>query len=112
MSEIVLYRYDGIHCQRDRRNMKDEDMARCIDAVDKLKQAGRTKVLVEEDDENKLASSDANLGKSAKQTAEIVGTSERKIEKYRTVRDHGDPETLAALNAGETIKNEGENIHE
>jgi len=81
-----------IHCQRDRRNMTDADIAWCIEAVDKLKGKG---------ERTDLASLDARSGKSAQETAEIVGTSERKVEKYRTVMTHADDETKAAVKSGE-----------
>ena len=89
-NEDEAIRY-AIHCQRDRRNMTDADIARCIEAVDKLKGKG---------ERTDLASSDARSGKSAQETAEIVGTSERKVEKYRTVMTRADDDVKAAVKSG------------
>lgn len=85
----------AIHNQRDRRNMTDADIVRCIEALDKRKRQG---------ERTDLASSDAKLGgagKSAKKTANVVGTSERKVEKARTVLEHGDEATKQAVKSGD-----------
>jgi ParB-like chromosome segregation protein Spo0J len=75
----------AIHNQRDRRNLADADIASLVEAVDKRKKRG---------ERIDLASSDAKLspGKSAQETAKIIGTSERKVEKVRTILDHAEPE--------------------
>ena len=83
----------AIHCQRDRRNMTDADIVRCVEVVDKLKQAGRKS-------EKELGSSEPNLGRSAETTAKIVGTSASKVKKVRTINAHADEETKAAVDAG------------
>ena len=86
----------AIYLQKVRRNITDADILSCIEAVDKVKSPGRP---IKE-----LASSDANLdsdsfdnggtepsllnenkGKSAKETADIVGTSISKVERSRVV---------------------------
>jgi hypothetical protein len=59
---------------------------RLVELVDKRKKAGRK-------EKEELASSDANFGKSAKDTASVVGTSVKKVEKTRTILDHADSET-------------------
>ncbi|MBN1841675.1 MAG: hypothetical protein JW883_05260 [Deltaproteobacteria bacterium] len=74
----------AIHNQRDRRNLTDGDLLRCIKAVDERKPQGQR---------TDLASSDAKLGKSSEVTAKIVGTSPRKVEKARTLLDYGDEQT-------------------
>ena len=81
----------AIHNQRDRRNLEGKDLFRLIAEVDKRKKAGRP---------DNLASSDANYGKSAQETAEIVGTSQAKVERTRTVIDHADEETKQAVAGG------------
>lgn len=70
----------AIHHQRDRRNLTDSEILRCIEVVDELKARGRPK--------DELAQSCANLetkGKSSERTAEIVGVSPRQVEKVRAV---------------------------
>jgi ParB-like chromosome segregation protein Spo0J len=83
----------AIHNQRNRRNLTETELLRCIEAVDKRREAGRPS--------KELASSDANLakGKSAKKTAEIVGTSQATVERARNVLS--DPEAKQAVMAGE-----------
>jgi hypothetical protein len=57
----------------------------------------------------KLASDDANLevnkGKSAKTTADIVGTSQTKVEKARKVLKEATPETKDEINQGKKTIN-------
>ena len=82
----------AIHNQRNRRNITEAELLRCIEAVDKRREAGRPP--------KELASDDANLpkGKSAKKTAEIVGTSQATVERARAVLS--DPEEKAAVMTG------------
>ncbi len=88
--EAEALRY-AIHNQRDRRNMTDADILRCVEAVDERKPKGGDHT-TEKGKAKAKASSDA-IGKSAKKTAGIVGTSERKVEKARTILDHADDKT-------------------
>ena len=83
----------AIHNQRDRRNLSDGDLLRCIEAVDQTKQRGGDHTT-----EKAKASLDAiDKGKSSEETARIVGASPRKVEKARTVRQHADEETKGAV---------------
>ena len=66
----------SIHNQRDRRNMTDDVLLRCIEAVDKRKKQGAR---------TDLASSGTKSGKSSEETARIVGTSRSKVEKVRAI---------------------------
>jgi ParB-like chromosome segregation protein Spo0J len=93
----------AIHNQRDRRNMTDADLIRCIEAVDKTKQRGGDRK-----SEKSKASSDAidPQGKSSEETAKVVGTSARKVEKARTVIKNADPETKLAVLEGEKSINQ------
>lgn len=90
-SEDEALRY-AIHNQRDRRNLTDADILRCVAELDKRKVVGRPE---------KLASREANFGKSAEDTAETIGTSRVKVEKARTILDHADEETKGAVERGE-----------
>ena len=93
----------AIHNQRDRRNITDADIMRCIEAVDKRKRTGR------KSDAEKLASLEANSGKSAEETAKIVGTSKTKVEKARTIIAHADDKTKQEVNEGKKSINKGYN---
>ena len=76
----------AIHSQRDRRNLTDAEIARCILTLDERRKAGRPS--------KELAQSCANLeGKSCEQTARAVGISQRKVEQTRTIFDHADEGT-------------------
>jgi ParB family chromosome partitioning protein len=88
----------AIHNQRDRRNMTDADILRCIEAVDKLKPRGgdRKSKLAK----SKTSSEAIDSGKSAQKTAGIVGTSKTKVEQARTVMKHADEETKHDVLAG------------
>lgn len=85
---------EAIYLQISRRNMTDAEIISCIEAVDKVKSPGRpTKELASLDANLDSVSTDTaitrpplhNKCKSAKETAEIVGTSTTKVEKARVV---------------------------
>jgi ParB-like chromosome segregation protein Spo0J len=86
----------AIHNQRNRRNLKDKDIIRLVAALDTRRKAGRPKV-----EDEKLASNAANFQerKSAKKTAETIGTSRAKVERTRTVM--ADEKVAAEVKAGE-----------
>ena len=92
--EDAALRY-AIHNQRNRRNLTDVEIIRCIEALDRRKQAGRPS--------EKLASKKANFkkGKSAQETAKLVGTSRAKVERVRTVLEHAEEPVKEAVKAGE-----------
>lgn len=74
----------AIGCQRNRRNITDGELLKCIEVLDTQYKRG------------KKASGDANKdtnGKSSEKTAEAVGTSTRKVEKARTVLNKADEQT-------------------
>ena len=83
----------AIHNQRDRRNLTDADLLRCIKAVDKRHSWGGDR----KSKEAKIKSSSEPLISSAKATAETVGTSESKVKKARTILDHADRGTKQAV---------------
>jgi ParB-like chromosome segregation protein Spo0J len=94
--EAVEY---AIHRQRDRRNLSDAELWKCMQWMDKRKERGGDQGR----DGGKFqpkASNEAN-GKSAEKTAETLGISRAKVEKARTVMDHGDEETIQAIEQGE-----------
>ncbi len=81
----------AIHNQRDRRNLTDADLLRCIEAVDERKPRGGDRK--SEAVKSKTSSEAIDSGKSAEQTALIVGTSKTKVEKARTLLDYADEQT-------------------
>jgi ParB family chromosome partitioning protein len=89
----------AIHNQRDRRNITDADILRCIEAVDKLKSRGGDRK--SESAKSKTSSEAIDSGtSSAAQTAKIVGTSKTKVEKARAVMKRADEGTKNDVRAG------------
>jgi ParB-like chromosome segregation protein Spo0J len=90
----------AIHNQRDRRNLTDSVLLRCIEAVDKMKQRGGDRK-----SQKSIAPSEAiEKGKSAEETAKVVGTSRAKVEKARRVSR--DPEGKQAVIEGKKSLNQ------
>lgn len=82
----------AIHNQRNRRNITESELLRCIEAVDKRREAER-------DDRGKFTVAPSGApGKSAETTAKIVGTSHRKVERARAILS--DPEEKTAVMTG------------
>jgi ParB-like chromosome segregation protein Spo0J len=79
--------------QRRRRNLTDAEILRAVDLLDQRKRQG---------ERTDLASSDAKSGKSAAATAEMLGVSQTKVERARSVLDHADAATQDAVARGET----------
>jgi ParB-like chromosome segregation protein Spo0J len=94
--EAIQY---AIHSQRDRRNITDSDLHRCIQAVDKLKPKGGDHGN-QHTGGKEAKGAVAPIGRSAEQTAGIVGTSPDKVKKSRAVEKHGTPEVKQALTEG------------
>jgi ParB family chromosome partitioning protein len=94
----------AISNQRNRRNLTDADILRCVAALDSRNEQRRGG---DRKSELSKASTDAfdNSGKSAGQTAALVGTSQAKVERARTVLDHATPEVRQAVESGETTIN-------
>jgi protein gp37 len=92
----------AIHLQRNRRNLTDAEIIRCIEALDRRKQRGG-----DHKSENYKKSKPPNGGidsgksVSAKETAKVVGISLRKVERARTVLEHADEPVKEAVKAGE-----------
>jgi hypothetical protein len=90
----------AIKLQKNRRNMTDADLLRCVEALDKRDSHGGDR----KSDEAKIKAQGCALieqGKSAEATAATLGISPRKVEQTRTVLDHADEETKRAVANGE-----------
>jgi hypothetical protein len=81
----------AIACQRNRRNLTDADILRCIAVLDQRKREGRPQ---------KTTSPDVVSGRSSAATAELIGVSTAKIERARTVLDHADEPTRQEVLSG------------
>jgi ParB family chromosome partitioning protein len=83
----------AIKCQRNRRNLTEQELLQCISELDKKKTAGRPR-------KEKLAPCGASLGKSSNETASILGVSTRKVERARAVLDKAPAEIKEAVKSG------------
>ena len=76
----------AIGSQRNRRNLTDAELMKCISALDQRKKKGPKK--------------DRPLGKSADRTAMLLGTSRVKVERIRSILDHAPEEIKEAIRSG------------
>jgi len=83
----------AIKCQRNRRNLCDQEILQCISELDKRKMTGRPS-------KEKLAPCGANFGKSSNDTAQTLGISSRKVERARAVLDNAPDEIKEAVKLG------------
>ena len=86
----------AIESQVNRRNLTDAELLNCLTELDKRKKTGPAK---------SLASREAKLGKSAEQTAALLGVSRAKVERLRTVSDHASDEIKDAVKDGKLSLN-------
>ena len=83
----------AIDSQRNRRNLSDAEMMRCLSALDKRKKTGRPQ------------KGDTVSGKSAERTAVLLGTSRSKVEKIRSINAHAAEDIKAAVLSGKLSVN-------
>jgi len=77
----------AIDAKRNRRNLTDAELMRCITALDKRKKTGPRK-------------NGVTPGKSAAHTGAILGISRVKVEKIRSLLDHAPEEIKEAVRSG------------
>ena len=82
----------AIKCQKNRRNLTDKEILRCIAELDKRKPSGQR---------NDLAPCGARLGKSSSEMAKTLGISSRKVERARAVLDKAPEEIKEAVKSGQ-----------
>jgi ParB-like chromosome segregation protein Spo0J len=90
----------AIMLQQNRRNMSDADIVACVAALDSRRMRGGDR---RSEEAKSKASSDAienSPSKSAAETAELMGISTTKVERTRTLLEHGDPETIDEVKKG------------
>lgn len=91
----------AIKLQSHRRNMTDVELMACIEALDEIRPRGGYREGAQASSMPQSCGKASGRSASAKETAEIVGCSPRKVEQARTVENHADPEILEALKKGE-----------
>ncbi len=82
----------AIKSQRNRRNLSNDELLKCLTELDKRKSVGRP---------DKTATNMAIKGRSSEHTAELLGISRGKVEKLRTIKDHGTPEIMQSVSNGD-----------
>ncbi len=97
--DAVLYAF---HLQRNRRNLADEDILRCLELLDTIKKPATGNQ--ENNDEPQKPKKE-----SADVRAQELGTSKNKIEKARKVLEHADDEIKEAVSSGEKSINKAFN---
>ena len=80
--DAVLYSF---HIQRNRRNMADDDILRCLELLDTIHAGTQTKTRKETNESR----------------ARELGISPHKVDKARKVMEHGTDEIRESVNAGE-----------
>ena len=90
----------AIKSQRNRRNLTDADLLRCVTELDKRMKEGRP---------GKTATNLAVNGRSSENTAKLLGTSRGKVEKIRTINDHASDEVKEAVKSGKLSVNKAYN---
>ncbi|MDD5697385.1 MAG: ParB N-terminal domain-containing protein [Victivallaceae bacterium] len=84
----------AIRCQRNRRNLKDFEIMKCMEELDKRMP------LINNLLPKPSRAQDCALGKSAQKTASLLGVSTRKIEQTRTVMDRAPEDVKTAVQSG------------
>jgi len=90
----------AIKSQVNRRNLDDAELLRCVTELDKRMSEGRPK---------KTVTAVAVNGRSSENTAKLLGTSRGKVEKIRTINDHGTDDVKDAVRSGEMSVNKAYN---
>ncbi|VFQ45491.1 ParB/RepB/Spo0J family partition protein [Desulfoluna butyratoxydans] len=92
--DAILYAF---HLQRNRRNLADEDIVRCLQLLDSIDEARG-------DDGEKRTKKEM-----VKERANELGTSESKVDKARKVMEHADDSIREAVESGEKSINQAFN---
>ncbi len=95
--------------QANRRNMTDAELMSCIEALDEIRPRGGERRGEPESGMPQSCGKESGRSASAKDTAQIVGCSPRKVEQVRTVMKHADHDTQEAVKNGEMSVNRAYN---
>ncbi len=91
----------AVELQCHHRNLTDAELFRLMEIADKRGLALRVV------NGQYVGAPDGAAGKSSEATAKLLGTSSRKVERMRTILDHGASETVEALRNDEISVNKG-----
>lgn len=93
----------AISCQRNRRNLTDSELVACVVELDKRRD--KMANLKQNHTEAPCGAS----GKSAQETAELLGVNHRKVERIRTVMDNAPDEIKRMVKTGRMTVNSAYN---
>jgi ParB family chromosome partitioning protein len=93
----------AIACQKNRRNLSDSELVACVVELDKRKD----RTLNFKSDSSKAP--DGALGKSASETANLLGVSTRKVERIRSIMDNANDEIKRMVKTGRMTVNSAYN---
>ncbi len=96
--DAILYAF---HLQRNRRNLADNDILRCLELLDNLKSASVSKETGE--------AKEPTRKETAELRAQELGTTKTKIEKARKVLEHASDDIKDAVGSGEKTINKAFN---
>ena len=102
-SEEIALKY-AISCQKNRRNLTDSELVACVVELDNRMtkaEAGAKRW--------ELAQGCASSGKTAEETANLLGVSTRKVEQIRSVMDNADDEVKRMVKTGRMTVNSAYN---
>lgn len=91
----------AIKLQQNRRNLSDADILACIGLLDSKRSRGGDRRSEKAKSKPQSDGIENPRPSSAKETADKLGISPRKVEKVRAVLGKGDPDTIAAVQKGE-----------
>jgi ParB family chromosome partitioning protein len=90
----------AIHLQKNRRNMTDVEIVKCVEVVDARKQRGGDRKSEVAKSKPQRCGIEESRSASAKHTGDIVGVSARKVEQIRTIKDHGGEDIVESVKKG------------
>ncbi|MDD5698392.1 MAG: hypothetical protein PHH77_07220 [Victivallaceae bacterium] len=94
----------AISCQKNRRNLSDSELVACVVELDKRMSKAEAGAKRWE-----LAPDGASSGKSAEETANLLGVSTRKVERIRAVIDNAPDEIKRMVKTGRMTVNSAYN---
>ncbi|MDD5728839.1 MAG: ParB/RepB/Spo0J family partition protein, partial [Victivallales bacterium] len=94
----------AISCQRNRRNLTDNELVACVVELDKRLPSG-----FRSDLNPNLAPDGARLERSSQATADLLGTSARKVERIRSVMDNAPDKIKRMVKTGRMTINSAYN---
>jgi ParB family chromosome partitioning protein len=93
----------AIACQRNRRNLTDGELVACVIELDKRRDKNANLK------QNSTEAPHGASGKSAKETADLLGINHRKVERIRTVMDNAPDDIKQMVKTGRMTVNSAYN---